>query len=847
MQTAELARWWHEAQQHARPHHGAKAVLDYMRENSEADLDELRELLTDNGVEPQMQLGILANMVDSGYLREGEGDTYHLGEKAAEEPVQMGLDAQGLWHGPTPPSEGWVNVGEGPHHGKIWREQQKPQAPAQQSSPQAAKAAQEYKTLGTKAPAFKSWFGDWEKNPATASKVVDNAGSPEKTHKIKAVFHGTTKDFESFDRNAKVKNAADAGPGIYFAEDQRIANNFSDGTGKVLTVYLNIRNPFDFGATVQPQQIQQITAAATALGIAPKTPLAAMNEPTRGDKAWNALADVYGDKDINKILGKAGYDGIVHYAGDVDGSVNPKSSEWGRVWVAFDPKQIKSVDNLGTFNPEDDRLRMSAQPEQQSPLRLARKDDDSGPSLFDTPSGDQARETETHDGKKPGEFAPKGEGETGKKPAHKERANAIQSKKEELKAQLRAMKHEGFEGVKADAVKAKEAAGGFTEKLNDHVDNITWMNEQDQEPDEPDDPNETEDEPDEEQLKKYEQDMAAYEAAHAKWEAYPDEAADLHAELEGLTRTLPGGPDDEDLTPAEHFERLGEIIDKAKEMETVDWEPSGLMTPEESGDIKEHLAGLIKDAKQAREHLRQYSKHRKEMDAIRRNERLSLQSLLEDEPTAPQQLSLEPLPVDELRERVRRLARKKYPPIVQMSDQPRESESHDGKRPGEFAPNGVESETAGSVESPEKEKPEMSISKQHLISPDELSPTEEGHEQGRIDAMSDAYPKTDEMLPVVYFQNGGKNEIIDGHHRWRVADKRGQKLPAVGVTEEEVDHLKEEGIDHNFAIAHAALMLAGEADAASEMENTAAGLWLDQKDEAYYLLKDFRKSNRKPE
>lgn len=84
MKIAELAMWWREAQEHARPQIAARKVLEYMQENDEADLEELRELLTDEGVEPALQLHVLANLVDQGYLREGESDNYFLGMKGQE-------------------------------------------------------------------------------------------------------------------------------------------------------------------------------------------------------------------------------------------------------------------------------------------------------------------------------------------------------------------------------------------------------------------------------------------------------------------------------------------------------------------------------------------------------------------------------------------------------------------------------------------------------------------------------------------------------------------------------------------------------------------------------------------
>ena len=44
--------------------------------------------------------------------------------------------------------------------------------------------AEEYKRLGTRAPAFKAWFGDWEADPASASKVVNGDGEPQETYNI---------------------------------------------------------------------------------------------------------------------------------------------------------------------------------------------------------------------------------------------------------------------------------------------------------------------------------------------------------------------------------------------------------------------------------------------------------------------------------------------------------------------------------------------------------------------------------------------------------------------------------------------------------------------------------------
>jgi hypothetical protein len=45
-------------------------------------------------------------------------------------------------------------------------------------------------------PAFKKWFGDWENDPANASKVID-----EETKEPLVVYHGTYREFTIFNRS----------------------------------------------------------------------------------------------------------------------------------------------------------------------------------------------------------------------------------------------------------------------------------------------------------------------------------------------------------------------------------------------------------------------------------------------------------------------------------------------------------------------------------------------------------------------------------------------------------------------------------------------------------------------
>lgn len=56
-------------------------------------------------------------------------------------------------------------------------------------------------------------------------------------------------------------------------------------------------------------------------------------------------------EEFNEEMRKRGHDGLTH-----TGGWNIGTREH-RVWIAFEPNQIKAVDNLGTFDPDDDRMK----------------------------------------------------------------------------------------------------------------------------------------------------------------------------------------------------------------------------------------------------------------------------------------------------------------------------------------------------------------------------------------------------------------------------------------------------------------------------------------------------------
>lgn len=86
---------------------------------------------------------------------------------------------------------------------------------------------------------FMEWFGDWEKNPEKASKVVDEGGKP------LVVYHGT--------RQGRFTEFKETDHGIFFTGDPGVADDYAyydndygeeDEDAMVVGAYLDIKKPF---------------------------------------------------------------------------------------------------------------------------------------------------------------------------------------------------------------------------------------------------------------------------------------------------------------------------------------------------------------------------------------------------------------------------------------------------------------------------------------------------------------------------------------------------------------------------------------------------------------------------
>lgn len=143
------------------------------------------------------------------------------------------------------------------------------------------------------APEFQNWFRD--------SKAVDKDGKP------LVMYHGTKADFTAFDMDS-IKR----GIGLYFAANPEESNLYAGGRilsdrydegGKILPVYLSLKNPYIYRPGEKYKKI--------------------------------------------KASNREGYDGVIKL--NTEGQID--------VAIAFKPEQIKSaIGNTGRFNPNDPNI-----------------------------------------------------------------------------------------------------------------------------------------------------------------------------------------------------------------------------------------------------------------------------------------------------------------------------------------------------------------------------------------------------------------------------------------------------------------------------------------------------------
>lgn len=187
-------------------------------------------------------------------------------------------------------------------------------------------------------PAFKQWFGDWENDPANASKVVN-----EKTGEPLVVYHGTAGDFEIFDKgrsNSKSNTGVPEGV-FFFTDNPEVASSYTvKYEGDFGTSYLN-------GSNVMPLFLNiRKPLKVSAKGANWNSILYKGEEHTTNTLAETARRNGKNDGvQINRVKDRG------------RGSVKAKHAT---SFAVFNPNQIKSATgNSGAFDAGNDDIRYS--------------------------------------------------------------------------------------------------------------------------------------------------------------------------------------------------------------------------------------------------------------------------------------------------------------------------------------------------------------------------------------------------------------------------------------------------------------------------------------------------------
>ena len=181
---------------------------------------------------------------------------------------------------------------------------------------------------------FYRWFGD--------SKVVDEQGRP------LVVYHGTGAEFDIFDVKKQGKNDTGFfGRGFYFTPNKKTAEHYANNK-IVMPVYLNIKNPLDL-SDLAYKQINEIGIdKLKELGIYTKEAKDFIENPVeiikngKPVKETTTLENYIAEGKLGKKLSdnakKQGFDGVIVK---------------GKEFVTFNPNQIKSTSNRGTYSESE--------------------------------------------------------------------------------------------------------------------------------------------------------------------------------------------------------------------------------------------------------------------------------------------------------------------------------------------------------------------------------------------------------------------------------------------------------------------------------------------------------------
>ncbi len=226
------------------------------------------------------------------------------------------------------------------------------------NSAEISAAKKEWEEKGTDSKYFKKWFGD--------SKVVDESGEP------LVVYHGTNAQFDTFSYDKIGTNGTAEGVGFYFTDDADTAAGYKKQNGEVKECYLSIQKPLRHNSHyLSFEDVKNIIQKAAELQseeyeedlkdsfVSNYADTYSMNfEDAVEEAAYMIYAE---DKTDTDILGEIAYAAnsefanrattlITGYDGVITNGYGDLGKGGGNFYIPFNPEQIKSVDNEGTFD-----------------------------------------------------------------------------------------------------------------------------------------------------------------------------------------------------------------------------------------------------------------------------------------------------------------------------------------------------------------------------------------------------------------------------------------------------------------------------------------------------------------
>ena len=178
-----------------------------------------------------------------------------------------------------------------------------------------------------------------DQNNFYANDMVRNADG-----NLLVVYHGTKEQFDAFDKSkigSNTHNVGMFGCGFYFTENKALAGNYNFGENvpadyEPMALYVNITNPFYWNGIKTEEQMNEFVKK---IGL--EEDILTWN---RYDQEIHTIKEEDKAREFSKKLQENGYDGIIYKYDH-----GQTTSEI----VAFEPNQIKSVDNLHPTTESD--------------------------------------------------------------------------------------------------------------------------------------------------------------------------------------------------------------------------------------------------------------------------------------------------------------------------------------------------------------------------------------------------------------------------------------------------------------------------------------------------------------